>query len=204
MARPDRLSSDDGVRVHAVLAEGALLTEVGGPEVMRVQLKRLRELADMPNITIQVCRFKGGAHAATGFPFILLRLPNSDGLDVVYLEDQTSARYIDNDPEEQQKYGLIWSYLTRAALTPAKTRKYLDPGGRTVKPLDEGGRTMAPAEPLRWRKSSRSGGNGDCVEVAHLGRTLAVRDSKNPAGPSLFLTPTTWQAFLTDVRANHH
>lgn len=125
MARQDRLTGDDAVRVHAVLAEGVLFTEVGGTEVMRGQLDRLRELASEPNITIQVCRFKNGAHAATGFPFILLRLPNADGLDVVYLEDQTSARYIDNEPEEQQKYGLIWSYVTRSALTPAATRKYL-------------------------------------------------------------------------------
>ncbi|HVV21620.1 MAG TPA: DUF397 domain-containing protein [Pseudonocardiaceae bacterium] len=43
---------------------------------------------------------------------------------------------------------------------------------------------MAPDQPLRWRKSSRSGGNGGaCVELAHTGR--AVRDSKNPAGPVL-------------------
>ena len=34
----------------------------------------------------------------------------------------------------------------------------------------------------RWRKSSASGAQSDCVEVAHLG---AVRDSKNPAGPAL-------------------
>lgn len=43
---------------------------------------------------------------------------------------------------------------------------------------------MAPDEPLRWRKSSRSGGNGgECVELAHTLRT--VRDSKNPNGPTL-------------------
>lgn len=125
LARQARLTSDDPVHVHAVLAEGVLHTEVGGPEVMRAQLKRLVELADLPNITIQVCPFNHGAHAATGFPFTLLRLPNSEGLDVVYLEDQTSARYVDNDPDEQQKYGVIWNYLTRAALTPTESRKFL-------------------------------------------------------------------------------
>jgi hypothetical protein len=43
---------------------------------------------------------------------------------------------------------------------------------------------MSANRPLRWRKSSRSGGNGgECVELAH---TLdAVRDSKNPDGPVL-------------------
>jgi transcriptional regulator with XRE-family HTH domain len=125
MARQDRLAGDDPIQVHAVLTEGALRTEIGGPDVMRDQVKHVRKLADLPNVTIQVCPFKSGAHAATGFPFILLRLPNSDGLDVVYLEDQTSARYYDNDPVEQQRYGVIWSHLIRSALTPAESKRFL-------------------------------------------------------------------------------
>jgi hypothetical protein len=37
-----------------------------------------------------------------------------------------------------------------------------------------------------WRKSSYSGGNGgECVEIAHVDGAIAVRDSKNPAGPLL-------------------
>ncbi|MBW4716923.1 DUF397 domain-containing protein [Saccharothrix obliqua] len=40
--------------------------------------------------------------------------------------------------------------------------------------------------PIPWRKSSYSGGNGgDCVELAHVGGRLLVRDSKNPEGPTL-------------------
>lgn len=125
MARQDRLTGEDPIQMHAVLTEGALRTEMGGPDVMREQVKHVRKLADLPNITIQVCPFKNGAHAATGFPFILLRLPNSDGLDVVYLEDQTSARYYDNEPVEQQRYGVIWSHLIRSALTPAESKRFL-------------------------------------------------------------------------------
>ncbi|MDT0342435.1 DUF397 domain-containing protein [Streptomyces litchfieldiae] len=58
---------------------------------------------------------------------------------------------------------------------------------------------MNKVDPNGWFKSSYSNGNGDCVEVADLGGAVALRDSKQQAGPVLVSTVEVWQAFITSV-----
>jgi hypothetical protein len=66
---------------------------------------------------------------------------------------------------------------------------------------DQGGECIecAPLGPLTWRKSSYSGDQGgDCVEIAEAPTsTIAIRDSKNPAGPILTLDPAAFTTFVT-------
>ncbi|HMH89822.1 MAG TPA: DUF397 domain-containing protein [Streptosporangiaceae bacterium] len=52
-----------------------------------------------------------------------------------------------------------------------------------------------------WRKSSYSGGQGNCVEIAPVREGTAVRDSKNPAGPVLRFPADSWRAFLGAVKS---
>lgn len=53
---------------------------------------------------------------------------------------------------------------------------------------------------LTWRKSSRSGSRSGCVEVAHTDDAVAVRDSKDPDGPALLVSPANFARFLDSLR----
>lgn len=56
-------------------------------------------------------------------------------------------------------------------------------------------------EVAAWRKSSRSNSQGACVEAGNGPGVVGVRDSKNPAGPALEVTPEGWGAFLSRIQA---
>ncbi|KKD02868.1 DUF397 domain-containing protein [Streptomyces sp. WM6386] len=62
---------------------------------------------------------------------------------------------------------------------------------------DQGGE-CAPRGQLAWRKSTHSGDQGgDCVEIAEAPPTIAIRDSKNPTGPVLTITPAAFHHFVS-------
>jgi hypothetical protein len=59
--------------------------------------------------------------------------------------------------------------------------------------------TLDPAR-AAWRKSTRSGGQGNCVEVATTPAAVGMRDSKDRSGPVLVFTGSQWQAFVDGVK----
>ena len=58
----------------------------------------------------------------------------------------------------------------------------------------------AAPDSVAWRKALRSVGNGNCVEVAPMAAGVAVRDSKDPAGPMLSLDAQSWRSFAIGAR----
>jgi hypothetical protein len=60
----------------------------------------------------------------------------------------------------------------------------------------------ASAAGFEWTKSSYSGGNNNCIEVAHgaLSAALPVRDSKQPAGPAVVFGGAAWTGFVAAVK----
>ncbi|HEY0935642.1 MAG TPA: helix-turn-helix transcriptional regulator [Trebonia sp.] len=99
IARQEILRRQDPPKLWAVLDEGALRRQIGGPEVMRAQVKHLIEVCDHPAVTLQILPFSAGAHRAMGGPFTILRYTEPDLRDVVFIEQLTSALYLDKQTE---------------------------------------------------------------------------------------------------------
>ena len=91
---------------------------------MRTQLKHLIEMSQRPNVTIQIVPFKAGGHAAAGGPFSVLRFAEYDLPDIVYLEQLSSALYLDKQ-DVVDSYLAVMERLCIEAATPANSVKTL-------------------------------------------------------------------------------
>ena len=95
MARQAVLTRPAPAHLWMVLDEAALRRPVGGLGVMRSQLRHLMEMADRPNVSLQVFPLTTAGHAVARGAFTVLRFSEPDLPDVVYLEQLTSALYLD-------------------------------------------------------------------------------------------------------------
>jgi transcriptional regulator with XRE-family HTH domain len=124
-ARQDKLHRDNPPRLNVVLGEGALRRVVGGPEIMAEQLDALSKLAQLDNINLRVLPFEAGAHPAMASPFILLRFDTEpDDMDVVYLEHDTGALYLER-PADIDRYTWIFTQLGNQALDEEASRRLI-------------------------------------------------------------------------------
>jgi transcriptional regulator with XRE-family HTH domain len=122
--RQELLTRNDPPQLWSVIDEGALRRPLGSASVMRAQIARLIEVADLPQVTLQVVPFGYGGHAAASGSFTVLRYKDAEVPDVVYIEQLTSALYLDNR-EDVEHYLEVLDRLSAEALTPARTKDFL-------------------------------------------------------------------------------
>jgi hypothetical protein len=125
MERQQILSRPDPPQLWVVVDEAVLRRPIGGPDVMREQVVALIEQTRLPTVRIQVLPFAAGGHAALGGAFSLLRFPDHDLPDVVYVEQLTSALYLDKR-DDVEEYTTAMERLCIEAEPPARTAAILE------------------------------------------------------------------------------
>ncbi|HEY8472032.1 MAG TPA: helix-turn-helix transcriptional regulator [Natronosporangium sp.] len=133
MERQQVLTRPDAAHLWVVVDESALRRPMGGREVMRGQLAALIKATTQPNITIQVLPFEAGGHAAAGGAFTVLRFPEPDLPDVVYMEQLTGALYIEQR-EEVDAYIKVMERVCVEADPPDRTVETIE---RILRRLDD-------------------------------------------------------------------
>jgi hypothetical protein len=123
-SRQEILRRPDAPQLWVVIDEAALRRPVGSRDIVREQIAHLIEVAGHPAVTLQIMPFSAGAHSAMGGPFTILRFAEPDLADVVYIEQLTSALYLDK-PVEVDSYLEVMEQLCLQAEPVASTTKLL-------------------------------------------------------------------------------
>jgi transcriptional regulator with XRE-family HTH domain len=124
MTRQRLLTKNDPLELSVILDESALRRRVGGGDVMAGQLSHLIDIAELPNVGLQVLPFAGGAHIAMDGSFVVLRFPGPVPSYLVYLEHMTGQLVIENEGEAYH-YALSYDRLRGLALEPEDSISFI-------------------------------------------------------------------------------
>jgi transcriptional regulator with XRE-family HTH domain len=123
--RQDVLCRERPPQLWAILDEAVLRRPIGGPRVMAAQVRALAEICKQPSVTLQILPFSSGGHAAMGGAFSILRFPDQELPDVVYLERMDGATYLDRR-SDVDLYTEAMDTLLLEAERPDRTPAILD------------------------------------------------------------------------------
>jgi Domain of unknown function (DUF5753)/Helix-turn-helix domain len=127
--RQEVLRRDTPVELSVVLNEAVLLRPVGGSAVMADQLAHMSQVAQLPNVTIQVLPFDAGEHPAMSTPYVVLSFADSADASVVYLDNLTMGMALE-DADQVLGYSLLHEELCRTALDPTASSTRLEQASR--------------------------------------------------------------------------
>lgn len=114
------LTAPNPIRLWAVIDEAALRRPIGGPDVLRGQLRALLECARLEHITVQVMPFRVGGHAGEAGAFTILRFPEPELPDIAYVEQLTGAMYLEKD-DDMDLYGAAMERLCVQSASPQES-----------------------------------------------------------------------------------
>jgi hypothetical protein len=115
--RQERLTSDEPIKLWAIIDEAVLRREVGGRAVMAAQLAHLAKSTGLPNVTLQVIPFGAGGHPGMSGEFVILRFEEPIGADVVYIENMAGDLFLET-PADITRYTTMYEHLRALALSP--------------------------------------------------------------------------------------
>jgi transcriptional regulator with XRE-family HTH domain len=112
------------LELWAIFDESVLHRRIGGGDVLKGQLRYLREATELPNVTIQILPFSAGAHPAMVGSFTVIKFPVEDDTDVVYVEGVTSDIFVES--EDARWYNVAFDHLLANALSPSDSRTRIE------------------------------------------------------------------------------
>ncbi|WP_268219971.1 helix-turn-helix domain-containing protein [Streptomyces sp. EMB24] len=121
LERQDMLTRPEAPDAWFVVNEGAVRNVMGDREVMRDQLEKVLEAADLPSVTLQVLPFDSGTYPATG-SFTMLGFPAPEDPDLVYRDGITDAVYLEGE-HHVREYTRAFDGLRAAALSPQRSAR---------------------------------------------------------------------------------
>ena len=125
LRRQEVLTAPGAPTLWAVIDEAALRRSLNGPELLRAQLDHLLAMNELPNVSVQIAPLSFGGHAAAGGPFSILRFAEPDLPDIVYLEQLTSALYLDKRSDVEH-YALVMDRLCAHIEPPDRTAAIIE------------------------------------------------------------------------------
>ncbi|MEU8135925.1 helix-turn-helix domain-containing protein [Streptodolium elevatio] len=110
--------SEKPAQLWTVLTEQVVRQQIGGRDVMKEQLRHLREISrDMTNVTVQLLPYSAGAHAGLDGSFTIMRFDNSG--PIVCVNSLTSSTYVED--EQLERYETAWDHVKSSAMSPRET-----------------------------------------------------------------------------------
>jgi transcriptional regulator with XRE-family HTH domain len=213
LIRQQLLTRDKPLKYAALLDEPVVHQQRGDRSVMHAQLQGLADIAELPNVTIRIVSLKGNRGlTVNSFSIIQFGKAHETMLHDVSRPGTPQRRIARRGWDRHSPVrGSLPTILPRNAAPSRKPRAHIktkflrnQAEGLSMGDIAPARRNGDKCDPSgRWRKSSYSMSNGQCVEIARLaGGRIGVRDSKVAEGLVLRFEPETWAAFLAELRTS--